>query len=310
MRRNRRAVRGERHARSLHACRRRVARRRTWVNRARTERGVRARCLGRGALLGSARCQTPRNGPEETSGGARSRCQERGVRRLVMGQRNASGEPPRSRCRPGARFQERGVREPRHGRPESSRGAGEERGVRERRCQTPRHGDPQGRRRFARAGCSGPAELPIISRIGRGTSSGCLVDTWGPPQGHLRRSPTRCLSRGRVTPGSTRRAGRQPASRAEVGRCARQRCVGRGCAPEARDTRRLLGCRAVMLEPAAPTGSDTPTYTRNRAKRRAIIASIITGTTIEWYDFTSSGGCSRRCMPHFFPDQQSGLRVG
>ena len=56
-----------------------------------------------------------------------------------------------------------------------------------------------------------------------------------------------------------------------------------------------------MLEPAAPIGSDTPTYTRNRAKRRAIIASIITGTTIEWYDFYLYGWLFPAMQPHFFP---------
>jgi len=58
-----------------------------------------------------------------------------------------------------------------------------------------------------------------------------------------------------------------------------------------------------MFEPAAaqPTGSEMPTYTRNRAKRRAIIGSIITGTTIEWYDFYLYGWLFLAMQPHFFP---------
>ncbi len=55
-----------------------------------------------------------------------------------------------------------------------------------------------------------------------------------------------------------------------------------------------------MLEPPAPTGSELPTYTRNRAKRRAIIASIITGTTIEWYDFYLFGSLGKIIGPHFY----------
>jgi MFS family permease len=52
---------------------------------------------------------------------------------------------------------------------------------------------------------------------------------------------------------------------------------------------------------AAPTGSETPTYTRDRAKRRAIIASITTGTTIEWYDFYLYASLFPAMQSHFFP---------
>ena len=48
---------------------------------------------------------------------------------------------------------------------------------------------------------------------------------------------------------------------------------------------------------AAP---ETLTYTRDRRKRRAIIASIITGTTIEWYDFYLFGSLGKVIGPHFY----------
>lgn len=52
---------------------------------------------------------------------------------------------------------------------------------------------------------------------------------------------------------------------------------------------------------AASTGSDLPTYTRDRAKRRAIIASITTGTTIEWYDFYLYASLLPAIQSNFFP---------
>ena len=56
-----------------------------------------------------------------------------------------------------------------------------------------------------------------------------------------------------------------------------------------------------MLASAASAGSDTPTYKRNRGKRRAVIASIITGTTIEWYDFYLYVSLLPAMQSHFFP---------
>jgi MFS family permease len=52
---------------------------------------------------------------------------------------------------------------------------------------------------------------------------------------------------------------------------------------------------------AASTGFEVPTYTRDRAKRRAIIASITTGTTIEWYDFYLYVSLFPAMQSHFFP---------
>jgi MFS family permease len=67
-----------------------------------------------------------------------------------------------------------------------------------------------------------------------------------------------------------------------------------------------------MLDSAASAGSEFPTYTRNRATRRAIIASIITGTTIEWYDFYLYGTLFGAMQPHFFPTSNlvSGWLIG
>src|SRR5215471_2968343 len=56
-----------------------------------------------------------------------------------------------------------------------------------------------------------------------------------------------------------------------------------------------------MLAPATAPSSDLPTYTRDRGRRRALIASIITGTTIEWYDFYLYGSLFLIMQPHFFP---------
>ena len=56
-----------------------------------------------------------------------------------------------------------------------------------------------------------------------------------------------------------------------------------------------------MLASAASTGSEPPTYTRDRAQRRAIIASITTGTTIEWYDFYLYVSLLPAMQSHFFP---------
>jgi MFS family permease len=56
-----------------------------------------------------------------------------------------------------------------------------------------------------------------------------------------------------------------------------------------------------MLAPAVSPGSEVPTYSRDRARRRARIASIVTGTTIEWYDFYLYGSLFTVMQPHFFP---------
>ncbi len=56
-----------------------------------------------------------------------------------------------------------------------------------------------------------------------------------------------------------------------------------------------------MAAPAVSAGSQAPTYTRDRTQRRALIASIITGTTIEWYDFYLYGTLFTVMQPHFFP---------
>jgi MFS family permease len=44
-------------------------------------------------------------------------------------------------------------------------------------------------------------------------------------------------------------------------------------------------------------------YTRDRSKRRAIIASVITGTTIEWYDFYLYATLVGTLGPRFFPSK-------
>ena len=46
-----------------------------------------------------------------------------------------------------------------------------------------------------------------------------------------------------------------------------------------------------------------PTFTRDRSKRRAIIASVITGTTIEWYDFYLYGTLIGTLGAKFFPSK-------
>src|SRR5215470_5714026 len=56
-----------------------------------------------------------------------------------------------------------------------------------------------------------------------------------------------------------------------------------------------------MATTGTSPSSDLPTYTRDRGKRRALIASIITGTTIEWYDFYLYGSLFLIMQPHFFP---------
>ncbi|HSP18078.1 MAG TPA: MFS transporter [Myxococcaceae bacterium] len=56
-----------------------------------------------------------------------------------------------------------------------------------------------------------------------------------------------------------------------------------------------------MLAPAVSAGSDVLTYTRDPRKRRALIASIITGTTIEWYDFYLYFTLFTVMQPVFFP---------
>jgi MFS family permease len=56
-----------------------------------------------------------------------------------------------------------------------------------------------------------------------------------------------------------------------------------------------------MVAPAVPAGSEALTYTRDPRRRRALIASIITGTTIEWYDFYLYGTLLTVMQPAFFP---------
>ena len=51
---------------------------------------------------------------------------------------------------------------------------------------------------------------------------------------------------------------------------------------------------------AVAAGPDSLTYTQDRRKRRAIIASIITGTTIEWYDFYLFVSLAKIIGPHFY----------
>jgi MFS family permease len=55
-----------------------------------------------------------------------------------------------------------------------------------------------------------------------------------------------------------------------------------------------------MNAPVVTAGAEALTYPRDRRKRRAIIASIITGTTIEWYDFYLFGSLGKVIGPHFF----------
>src|SRR5262252_6224687 len=55
-----------------------------------------------------------------------------------------------------------------------------------------------------------------------------------------------------------------------------------------------------MNAPVVTAGAEALTYTRDRRKRRAIIASIITGTTIEWYDFYLFASLGRVIGPHFY----------
>ena len=60
-----------------------------------------------------------------------------------------------------------------------------------------------------------------------------------------------------------------------------------------------------MVAPAVSAGSEALTYTRDRRKRRALIASIITGTTIEWYDFYLYFILLTVMQPAFFPGTDS-----
>ncbi|MGZ6036433.1 MAG: MFS transporter, partial [Myxococcaceae bacterium] len=62
---------------------------------------------------------------------------------------------------------------------------------------------------------------------------------------------------------------------------------------------------APMGAPAVSAGSEVLTYTRDRSKRRALIGSIITGTTIEWYDFYLFGSLGTVIGPHFFRTSNS-----
>src|SRR5262249_52597692 len=73
------------------------------------------------------------------------------------------------------------------------------------------------------------------------------------------------------------------------------RCPGKGGGTPAAKLPRQIRAPAAMA--AAP---ETLTYTRDRRKRRAIIASIITGTTIEWYDFYLFGSLGKVIGPHFY----------
>ena len=55
-----------------------------------------------------------------------------------------------------------------------------------------------------------------------------------------------------------------------------------------------------MAAPAVSAGSEAPTYSRDQSKRRALIASVITGTTIEWYDFYLFASLGSVIAPHFY----------
>jgi len=55
-----------------------------------------------------------------------------------------------------------------------------------------------------------------------------------------------------------------------------------------------------MTAPAV-SGPAPLTYTRDRRRRRALIASIITGTIIEWYDFYLYATLLTVMQPYFFP---------
>ena len=63
----------------------------------------------------------------------------------------------------------------------------------------------------------------------------------------------------------------------------------------------LLASGAPMLAPAVSASAEAVTYTRDRRRRRALIASIITGTTIEWYDFYLYATLFAVMQPAFFP---------
>jgi MFS family permease len=57
-----------------------------------------------------------------------------------------------------------------------------------------------------------------------------------------------------------------------------------------------------MSASAASTAASVhPTYTRDRSKRRRLIASVATGTTIEWYDFYLYASLTGIIQAHFFP---------
>jgi MFS family permease len=56
-----------------------------------------------------------------------------------------------------------------------------------------------------------------------------------------------------------------------------------------------------MASSAVSAGSEALTYTRDRSKRRAVIATVITGTIVEWYDFYLYGTLFTVMQPHFFP---------
>ena len=73
-------------------------------------------------------------------------------------------------------------------------------------------------------------------------------------------------------------------------------CAGVGSA------RRMTPMPGLLSSPR-PGMVSLPTYTRDRSKRRAIIASVITGTTIEWYDFYLYATLIGTLGPKFFPSK-------
>ena len=86
----------------------------------------------------------------------------------------------------------------------------------------------------------------------------------------------------------------------------------RASVPGSMAARGLLTSRAPMAFSDVSAGPEALTYTRDRTRRRALISSIITGTTIEWYDFYLYGSLFTVMQPHFFPTSNliSGWLIG